>query len=76
MGYSSTKKGYKCYHPPTRKFHVFVDVTFFENEPYFPTPYLQGETSLMEDKNRDLFFLELSSGVCSTRVSIWSNSRV
>ena len=37
-----------------------VDVTFFEKEPYFSTPYLQGETSLMENKDRDLFLLELS----------------
>ena len=41
---------------------MFVDVTFFENEPYFPTPYLQGETSLMEDKNRDLFFFSFLLG--------------
>ena len=38
-----------------------ADVTFFENEPYFLTPYLQGETSLIEDEDRDLFLLELSS---------------
>ena len=39
---------------------MFVDVSFFENESYFSTPYLQGETSLMENKDRDLFLLELS----------------
>ena len=61
MGYFFTKKGYKCYHPPTRKFYASADVTFFENEPYFLTPYLQGETSLIEDEDRDLFLLELSS---------------
>ena len=30
VGYSSTQKGHKCYHPPTKKFYIFVDVTFAE----------------------------------------------
>lgn len=28
IGYFSTKKGYKCYHPPTKKFYMIIDVTF------------------------------------------------
>ena len=28
IGYSTTKKGYKCYHLPTRKVFVSMDVTF------------------------------------------------
>ena len=35
MGYSSTQKGYKCYHPPSKKFFVSADVTFSESESYF-----------------------------------------
>ena len=57
VGYSSTQKGYKCYHPPTKKKFVSADVTFIESDNYFPNPYLQGETSSMEDKDRDLFDL-------------------
>ena len=57
VGYSSTQKGYKCFHPPTKKFFVSADVTFVEKESYFAQPYLQGETSLMEDKDKDLFLL-------------------
>ena len=57
VGYSSTQKGYKCFHPPTKKFFVSVDVTFVEKESYFVQPYLQGETSLMKDKDKDLFLL-------------------
>jgi hypothetical protein len=46
VGYSSTQKGYKCYHPPSRKYFVSMDVTFFEQQSYSsstPTP-LQGES--------------------------------
>ena len=61
MGYSSTQKGYKSYHLPIKQFFVPVDVTLIETENYFPNPYLQEETSLMEDQNRDLFLFDLSS---------------
>ena len=35
VGYSNTQKGYKCYHPPTRRFLISMDVTFQEDEIYF-----------------------------------------
>ena len=59
MGYSSTQKGYKCYHPPTRKIYVSVDVTFVENKSYFSTPYLQGELSILEDEESAIPPLEI-----------------
>ena len=55
VGYSSTKKGYKCYHPPSRRFFVIADVTFDEGRSYFTQTYLQGESSHMEDKDKDNF---------------------
>ena len=60
VGYSTTQKGYKCYHPHTRKLYVTSDVTFVENKPYFSTPSIQGELPTFEDKELDLS-LDISS---------------
>jgi len=35
LGYSSTKKRYKCYHPPFRKLFISRDVQFEEATPYY-----------------------------------------
>jgi len=32
VGYASNKKGYRCYHPTSRRFFTFMDVTFDENK--------------------------------------------
>ncbi|KAI3459865.1 hypothetical protein Pfo_016528, partial [Paulownia fortunei] len=61
VGYSPTQKGYKCYHPPSKKFYTSVDVTFHEKESYFSTPYLQGENTVMEYK--DSFLSDLPSSI-------------
>ena len=40
VGYPATQKGYKCFDPLTRKFFVSMDVTFFENNPFFSNTHL------------------------------------
>lgn len=30
VGYSMTKKGYKCFHPSSSRFYISKDVTFYE----------------------------------------------
>ena len=52
VGYGTHQKGYKCYHPPTQKYFVTMDVTFYEDTCYFiphdNTP-LQGEKGFFEE---------------------------
>ena len=60
IGYSSTQKGYKCYHSPSHKFFVSRDVTFHEQESYFVQTHLQGENSCKEDES--LLFPDLNLG--------------
>ena len=73
--YPSTQKCYKCFHPPTRKLYISTDVTFAEGKPYFTEPYLQGKSSIIEDK--DFFQLDLppSSSSQSPSSPLVSNSR-
>ncbi|XP_057749111.1 retrovirus-related Pol polyprotein from transposon RE1 isoform X1 [Arachis stenosperma] len=48
IGYSPSQKGYKCFNPHTKKFHVSMDVTFLEHETFFQKNSLQ-EESLREE---------------------------
>ncbi|CAJ2640820.1 unnamed protein product [Trifolium pratense] len=63
IGYSSTQKGYKCYHPPSNKFFVFRDVNFHEQESYFAQTHLQGERTSKEDESLILPDLNLGPEV-------------
>ena len=47
---------------PHQKDSISVDVAFHEQESYFTSPYLQGENSVMKDRDRgDVLFLDLPS---------------
>ncbi|KAK2988057.1 hypothetical protein RJ640_001998 [Escallonia rubra] len=44
FGYAAHQKGYRCYHPPTHKMFITLDVVFYEDLMYFSTESeLQGE---------------------------------
>ncbi|WJZ86050.1 hypothetical protein VitviT2T_005550 [Vitis vinifera] len=44
VGYALHKKGYQCYHPPTRRMFITMDVVFHEDSMYFLSECeLQGE---------------------------------
>lgn len=43
VGYALHKKGYRCYHPPTKRMFITVDVVFHEETMYFSKSDFQGE---------------------------------
>jgi len=53
IGYAPNKKGYKCYHPQSRKIYISKDVTFHETESFFLSSQLQGE-SIQEAEDLEL----------------------
>ncbi|KAL0533227.1 hypothetical protein IC582_030443 [Cucumis melo] len=57
VGYPLHQRGYKCFHPPSRKYFITMDVTFYENQPYFPVSHLHGE-SMSEESNNTFEFIE------------------
>ncbi|KAL0536842.1 hypothetical protein IC582_025805 [Cucumis melo] len=57
VGYPLHQRGYKCFHPPSRKYFVTMDVTFCENRPYFPVSHLQGE-NVSEESNSTFEFVK------------------
>lgn len=54
LGYSPNQKGYKCYSPLTNLLYTSMDVMLFEEEPFYPTFSLQGETISIEAPTLDL----------------------
>ncbi|RDX63580.1 Copia protein, partial [Mucuna pruriens] len=44
--YPSNKKGFKCYHSPSRQIFISMDVTFHETQLFFVSPPLQEESYL------------------------------
>jgi hypothetical protein len=70
LGYSSTQKGYKCYHPPSKKLLISRDVRFEENSLYF-------KNENQQDDLKELFPLpnattDLASSV--DRLAVVNNS--
>ncbi|KAI5446331.1 hypothetical protein KIW84_014246 [Lathyrus oleraceus] len=72
LGYASNKRGYKCYHPPSRKFFVSKDVTFHENVSYFTRSQSQGEniSDLESELESESEFLVLGPSLPRTPISV------
>jgi len=43
IAYATHQKGYRCYHPPTQKIFVMLDMVFHEDSMYFSRSDLQRE---------------------------------
>ncbi|PON66918.1 hypothetical protein PanWU01x14_107040, partial [Parasponia andersonii] len=61
LGYSSTQKGYKCFSSEKQRYFVYVDVTFFENCPFYAKNSLKGENKNIQEDN----FWELALPISS-----------
>jgi len=62
LGYSSTQKGYKCYHPLSKKLFISRDVCFKENSLYFKNKNQQDDlTKLFPQPNATSTDLSLSA---------------
>ena len=53
VGYASHKKGYRCYHPPTRRMFITMDVVFHEDSMYFSF-----ESKLQEEYYKEIQTLD------------------
>ena len=62
IGYSSMHKGYRCYHPPSRKFFVSANVIFNESEYYYTSEVHPG-TAPAETKQTEFEFLRYVGGI-------------
>lgn len=70
LRYSSKKKGYKCYSPTTWKFYNTIDVTFFQNQPFYSKTHIQMENSTFSKEYQ--FWQDID--ISSSRLFIISNS--
>ena len=51
VGYPLHQRGYKCFHPSSRKYFVSIDVTFLEDRSFFSISHLQGESENEESNS-------------------------
>ncbi|KAL5568186.1 hypothetical protein UlMin_024761 [Ulmus minor] len=74
VGYGMNQKGYRCYHPSSRKFYVSADVIFHEKELFY-TPSindssLQGENQDEVLHHEDLhWFFPLNSNISHNQMT-------
>ncbi|KAM2733441.1 hypothetical protein EV2_036866 [Malus domestica] len=66
LGYATTQKGYRCYHPSSKNMFITQDVSFHENEMFFGSSpsSLQGEycnDEVLTRDDRDVLSLEYTA---------------
>ncbi|KAM2286498.1 hypothetical protein ACFX1S_038958 [Malus domestica] len=74
LGYSDTKKGYKCFHPPTQTLYITADVQFQEGETYFlkgDIEYpLQEENNMFEEDTQDISNIKIVAEISETEINV------
>ncbi|XP_026444132.1 LRR receptor-like serine/threonine-protein kinase FLS2 [Papaver somniferum] len=69
VGYATTKKGYRCYHPPTKRTFVTLDVVFHEDIMYFSC-----ESELQREYHKEIQTLNYDEDISEIDVSVIVNS--
>ncbi|KAM1740938.1 hypothetical protein ACFX12_011118 [Malus domestica] len=74
LGYSDTKKGYKCFHPPTQTLYIIANVQFQEGETYFAKgdiEYpLQEDNSMFEKDTQDISNIKIVAEISETEINV------
>ncbi|MCH99345.1 myosin-16-like, partial [Trifolium medium] len=53
LGYAAHQKGYRCYHPPSKRMFITLDVVFHEDSMYFSS-----ESDLQGEKQKEVLTLD------------------
>jgi hypothetical protein len=64
VGYGSTQKGYRAYHPPSKKIYISMDVTFHEDKFFYVDSTLQGGNE-SEVQYHDVSMFDISQNILS-----------
>ena len=65
VGYAQHQKGYRCYHPPTHKLYITLDIVFHEDKMYYSTPEMindEDNQGNLQAPNDNLYHLDVISG--------------
>ncbi|KAH6817869.1 shaggy-like protein kinase 32 [Perilla frutescens var. frutescens] len=57
VGYGLHQKGYRCYHPPTRRMYVTMDCNFLKTEYFYPNQPSEGGSSQTDYESSPLSWL-------------------
>lgn len=74
LGYPPNQKGHKCFSPEIKRFYISIDVTFLENQAYFPNPNIQGEIT-PEYQSWNVSILEIETAPVSRYTPVTPSSR-
>lgn len=75
VGYGSTQKGYRAYHPTSKRFFISMDVTFHEDNFFYVDSTLQGgNESEVQHHDVSMFDISYTKIFCENKLSCEDHS--